>query len=1058
MVSCARVLAAAILFMLALFPGAAYGAPQSYITEEVTGSYFYNGTLAGPITRTGQVQADVGNTQDVLQYIRIGLSSTSGTNLQSTTAYRNVAASPNSPQDRTAIFVNTTASTEDLYYQITNQSLIPLVSLRLDYGNNKGGREVLPEANTFSFNATVSSDRMLSGASVIIQARRNTFGFNDSFSFYNAYAATGTAQATDTDTDGFYDRVAWTGNLPSGDLVISFSGNITPGANFDGSLMNVDLDESMSSCVYTGYQTFTGMNFASRFSRGPVREGIEMIDLGSWVARGFIRNIASNLTYIIHGWDLYQVGNPSPVLSSTQPSYLMQGQSRQTDWHNSGVSGKPAYYSAAFDWEVVWGSSEYRGIVTSSMDMPVAYEMDSWADGTAGLQSNGMGGRVVMVNISARHLGHSEVQVNSFIFNSTLPRLASGGGGDSTWSASQIRVYYSDGIGTYDITSYATTGTAQSASGDGFVYASLQDIYSAIGNHMGQNDDIILSYVASSPRAGQNHNYTFMTNATLVTLSGTPVSKTAAPSLTIPGVFVPVEPGGGGGGGGGGAPPAYADIVKEDADAYFVAANMVKVIVSAGVIDSGGKGIKDVKILAYVPEGSELDASSATLRIYRNSTGRWENLANDRDFTVTDRGLTTIGSAAYREYLIKRATPPGALFESTIDMRNGDRIEVSYRTTVPFGTSYLLTRIFGYNYYEDKTIFEDAYIPVRREAGKLESLQIEESEWMQQEASVGKPVKWIKTFRIYNPNNVSVEEVVSTGVFQDSLTVEILEAGKTERTGLQLRGGNETLVNWYARMGGNRRKTYILEASTPPVLETKREIEVIESNRTAIRIIANITLENFARERYANVSFPFPVKRENILMISDPLVSIEDSAQGIRISIPAMSALETRGISIIYTETPPVMATTLDSLKYGCADSALLTVLVVPSESETNAYIETQIVGPEPYLITSHAELVDLSGAEPYEEVRIPLRISLESFPSGKYFVHTRLNKDFLTILSDTREFEIDCPGKDLMSLSWIFILVASILIVALLGIRVYRKRSYEKELSGLKKRMKEIK
>ena len=323
---------------------------------------------------------------------------------------------------------------------------------------------------------------------------------------------------------------------------------------------------------------------------------------------------------------------------------------------------------------------------------------------------------------------------------------------------------------------------------------------------------------------------------------------------------------------------------------------------------------------------------------------------------------------------------------------------------------------------------------------------------------MGKPVKWIKTFVIHNPNNVSVEEVVATKVFQDSLTVEVLEAGKTDRTTLQLRGGNETLVNWHARMGANERKTYILEASTPPVLETKREIEILESSRTAIRILANITLENFARERYANVSFMFPARKENVLAISDPLASMEGSDEGVRITIPAMDAFQEKGISIIYIETPPMMATTLDSLKYGCADSALLTVIVVPSESETNSYIETQVVGPEPYLITSHAELVDLSGAKPYEEVRIPLRISLESFPSGKYFVYTRLGKDFLTILSDTREFEVDCIGKDLFSVSWILILGVSLAIVALLGIRVYRKRSYERETAELKKRMRDIK
>lgn len=1049
------VLLAALLIACILASGAE-AAPQSYLTEEVQSSYFYNGTLSGPVSRIGYVEADVGSTQDVLQYLRLSLTSTSGTNLISDAAYRNAAASPNLPNDRTRIFVNTTNSTGDLSYQITDTSLTPVIGMRLDFSNQIGGRDIVPGRNTFSFNVTLNASEALQGASMVMQARRNALGLNDSINFSSASAAGGFIQIFDTDLDGFNDRVSWSGNLPPGDFNISFTGNIIPGVNFDENLMYMNLDEGLTYCIYVEYNTFTGITFSNRFSRGPIREGIDMVQLGTWVARGFIKNIAADTTYILNGWELYEIGNPTPVLNSTQQSSISPGDTRYTDWYDSGLADKPAYFSGSFNWEIVWGTSTYRGISTSTMDMPVLYEMDSWSDGTAVLLSNSGSGKSVMVNITTRHLGYSGISVNGFRANSTLPRFASGGGGAATWIPSTIRVYYSNGSGTYDITSFAIIQTQDSQPGDGFVYAEVNDISSALGHYMGQNDDIILSYVASTSPSSMNHIYNFTTNTTVVTLSGTPVTKTAGASLTTPGVVLPVEPGGGGGGGGP-PPAAYAAIVKESADAYFVTASIVRVIVTAGVIDNGDKGIKDVKVLAYVPKDASLDTSSAVLRLYRNSTRAWEELALDKDFIVIDRGPTTIGKEEYREYLIKKVTPSGSLFEQTIDMRNGDKIEVNYKVDIPFGTSYLLTRVFGYNYYQDKLIFEDAYTPVRRELSQLEKLQVEEGEWLQGEALVDRPVKWTKFFRIYNPNNVSVEEVMATKVFQDSLDVGLAEAGRTERTKLQLRGGNETLVNWYARLAGRERKTYMIEADTPPVLETKREITVLESNRTSIRIIANITMENFARERYTNVTFVFPVKKEKIIMISDPAVGIVEFQDGVKLITPAFRGLEVRSLSIMYVETPPMLATTLNAIKFSCSDSAKVTIIVVPSEAELDSYVEMEVVGPEPNLITSHVEIVDLKGAKPYEEIRIPIRLSLSSFPSGKYFVYTKFNRNFVTILSDKKEFSVDCAGRDLKSISWMLVLAASFLVVGFLAIRVYRKRSYERELAELRKKVKEI-
>ena len=1047
-----RAILLASAFLIAVLPAAASAAPQAYLTENVDASYSYGGSLLVPVSRTGTVEVSAGSMSDVLQQVRLTLSSTEGTNLVSDVSYRNVAASPGGPLERTVIFANTTNSSEDISYRITNESLAPLISMSMDYSNQQGGREIAPGTNAFSFVLNMSSSQALAGASLVIQARRNTYGVNDSISFQSASVPSGSYQIIDTDSDGFYDRITWLGDLPEGSFLISFAGTIVPGVNYQENLMMVDTDESLTQCSYSQAQTFTGMTFSSRFSRGPVREGIEILQLGSWVARGFMKNIAAETTYTLHGWELYQLGNPVPVLTSSESSYVLPGQTEYTEWHDSGFMDKPAYYSAAFDWEAVWGSSGYQAASTSMMSSPVLYGMDAWADSSGVIQSNSGSGKVIAFNSSARHLGHSSVGVNGFRLVAELPGISESGDPIS-WTPSQVRVYYSNGSGDYEITAFANVSTS------GSLDVRLDSLYSALGHYMGQNDDVIVSYLVSGPVRGQNQDYVFSSNVTLITVSGTPVTKVAQVNLTVPGVAITPEPGGpgGGGGGGGAAPSPFVDIVKESSDAYFLSAGTVKVMVTAGVVDNGGKGVKDVKVFAYVPVDAQADTNSFSLRIFHNSTGTWETMAQGIDFTVTDRGVTSIGRDQYREYMVKRATPGNAVSEYRIDMLGGDKIEVAYKVSVPFGTSYLLTRISGYSYYLDKLIFEDAFTPVRREAASLEKLQVEESEWMQGEAVIGKPVVWKKTFRVYNPNNVSVEETMATSVFQDSLKVEISEIGSEDKTRLSLKGGEEIVVNWDARMRAGERKTYLMEATTPPVLERNREANAVEISKTSVTIVLNLTIENFARERYSNVSTRLSIRKNKIIMISDASVVLEQDGSGVIMTIPAMDGLEVRNISITYLETPPTMATTLDALRYSCTDYARVNILVVPSETDSGSYIETTVVGPDPNLIVAHAELMDLAGSEPYEEVRIPMLVSLTTFPSGKYYIYTKFRKDFGTILSDRKEFFVDCPGRDMISISWVFVLAISGAIVLLLGIRVYRKKTYEKEMQELKKKAKEI-
>ena len=532
MVSCAVFLWLVLVFGCC----SVLAAPVSYINENVEAVYFWNGTLDGNISRTGSVEVSVGNTQDVMQYLLLELSGTSGTNLQNTTAYNDVAASPN-PGDRTRMYVNTTKDMKDLSYEITNSSLAPVIGICMDYRNSAGGRDIYAGGtNVFLFNLTLNTTKNVSNVSLVFQAARDTMGVNDSMGFFSPSADSGHVQTVDTDSDGIYDRILWNGDLSEGtDVVLSFRGSTLPGSSFDESYMYVDLDseETVASSSASG-QTFTGISFVDRFSRGPVRQGIEMAESDYWYVRGFIRNMANGLDYVVHGWELYKIGESYPVANSSDAVYLEPEETMYTDWVNTAQEEK-AYYSSAFDWEVTWGGSGYSSTTQSSMHMPTLYEIDAWADKTAVLDSNGQGGRTVSITDTIRHLGYSGLLVDRVEIDSAVPHLSQSGTRTS-WSVSNVTVYYSNTSGLFDVTDIVNITTRGSdPDEDGFVRVNASGLVAALGG-LKQNEDIILAYQISSSAHRSNQVYAFLLSGTITTSSGTPVTRTADVNLTIPGV------------------------------------------------------------------------------------------------------------------------------------------------------------------------------------------------------------------------------------------------------------------------------------------------------------------------------------------------------------------------------------------------------------------------------------------------------------------------------------------------------------------------------------------
>jgi hypothetical protein len=1060
---CKPVLVISLIFLL-LYPAvASAGVPTSYITESVDAHYNTDGSLASPVECLGYVEVEVPNQQDVLQYLVLELSGTGNTNLQSSLAYRGVAASPSSG-DRTRLYLNTTSSESNISYEVT-AGTAPVIYLKLEYANDAGGQDIYSGGlNYFSFNLTVNSTQDLSGLSLYMRFARNTLGLNDSIHIYDVSATSGNAQAQDSDGDGFLDRVYWTGNLLAGvDVRVDFKGQTAPNVNFNENFMYVDLDQGTTSqAVYTDSTgTFTGISFIDRFSRGPVREGIDMSTMGTWAVRGFIRNMASALDYRIHGWELYQIGQGSPLASSSEEMYpFAPGESEYTDWYDTGVPGiqdKAGYYTVSWDWEVGWGPSYYSGTSQATISLPALYEIDAWVDKSVVMDYNTDGGTGLSVQDLARHMGHSSLSVGSVSINSVLPHQ-SAGGASNTWAPSNIRVFYINASGQTEITSQVSV-TSQAATGtsDGFVNVDISDISAVIGRELQQNEDIRLEYTVVGGSHASTQTYSFCQISTLTTLSGTPATENVCEDVVIPGVGgVPEEPGRPGGPGGPVEPALYADIVKEVGEGYFIADNLVRVVARYDIVDTGTKGIKDIKMVVYIPEYGNLDMTSLSFRIYDSSSGSWIDWNQGVDYKVTDNGITLVEGKRHREYILTKITS-GGLLEESLNLFNGDMIEINYITTVPVGTSFLITRAFGYNYYEDKYIFEDLYIPVRRE-GIFQDLEVLDGGWQVEKVYVGIPVTWTKGITVHNPNNVSVEHSMSFGIFPDTLSAHVIQdtGGKES---LVLKEGNTTYVDITVRLKPDETKTYVLEAATPPVLETRRVVDVLESSEREIKFIVNITLENFALEDYGGVSLLFRSEASNIVYVTGEgsLINYSEyDSSNTEIFLGNMGAGWKRELTIVYTEVPPILLTVMGAVMYGCSDYANITVFVIPSEGETGSYLEIEVVGPEPHLKTMNAQLVEMKDVWPWEEVEIPLVVDLRSFSDGKYSVYTRFKKDFQTVLADNSEFYVNCPERTIISVSWAGFLAIALVVTVYLLFRSWRRRKPE-SITALRKKLREL-
>ncbi|MCK4634373.1 MAG: hypothetical protein KAT37_00690, partial [Candidatus Aenigmarchaeota archaeon] len=707
--------------------------------------------------------------------------------------------------------------------------------------------------------------------------------------------------------------------------------------------------------------------------------------------QGFIKNMAYGIDYFVGGWEIYEVGETTPVASSSETFLLEPDEVKYTTKHDTGQSNKK-YYSSSFDWQIIWSSeSHYSGQSTNEIDMPFLYLIDSTIDKTVNIDQNEESGRILSIQDTVGHIGDSSLNVNLIHVNSTIPYLSQEGRATS-WSISDIEVLYRSGGGETDITgsvSISSSGSTSSENG----YVNIIVTSADLGKSMQVGDEIVLRYKISSSSHSQYSSYFFNLETILVTESGTPDYKNLAELAGISGIGGP--PGGDGGG------PAKDDawIQKEDARAHVIVGNLANVKVIYRIYDTGTKGIRDTGLMVLIPEYGKLLKERTDIDIMINE--EWKKLAQNQDYRINYGGIISVGNKNYNQYIVDFLLGDGEL-----NLYDNDKIKIEYKTELPYGLNELITEASGYNYYDDKIVVESVHSLIRIGV-KVSKFRYTQDEWIQGIALVGRPVTWLKEFRIKNPNDVPAEDSFVTKVFRDALSAHVITEDGEKR---ELNIMSDNRVSWGVRMEAQEEKNVYLQVITPPVIEILKTVTPLFSNETWVNFDMNSTVKNFAEEAYKNVTYTLPYPIENVIKYEGLEGLLPDGDDTFAV-VGDMKSFGNKSFYIRYIQKPPILIVTTNGFNFTNTETLEVKIIVIPTEKEEMGYLELETMGPvEKTNKMIYGDMMNVEGKKGSIN-EFQKSIELDNLVPGKYKIITNFKKDFVTVLRDEKEFNIVGEG-----------------------------------------------
>ena len=1104
-----------LLIILQLQGVLAMVGPQAWVFEDVSADFWANGSVKS-LSRTGSIRVSVPNDGDVLQQVRVNISDTfiyTRTNITNQTAYRNVVTSYPNANSTTSLYVNLsdTVPVQSTIYDINDSDAAPTINLSVEYKNLfGGGRDLFDEdnlldsVNYIEMNFSIenpSSTRDLNSVSVIIQFERDTNGGADSVNIFAVPTAdSGTPGRTDTDSDSDYDRATWSGNLVAG-AVVNMTVNLsieeldnladsTTSINLDLGTDGPIADKGMNSSYFTT-NSLSGITIESRFSKGAIRQGLDMKQNASndWGVRGFIRNMGGlsvtsgyNLTYNITEWRVYSIdpniGAPytspnqtgnfdlNPYLTVSDGRIYTNDNSRSniTTWFETGETTKP-YFSIFFNWSVIWDTEDNDNNVSyinTTLDLPVMYKVDmaNTKNIISGVINPDSGGEPVSLEDNTTFLGHANAPVDFVEMFIQIPSNTSAGDfhGGFEINTSSLELWFINDSGSTrlnisaDQTAINISIINVSIYGDynGSINISVWNIWNAeiYGNSdivnqyiddTGSNDGRLAFYytVTSNQSMTTGDSYVFTGNTTMRTLSWTHITETQ-PVQTISVSARRLV--------------GYKDLIVYDPSQPTIVNGTIRVEVQ-------GQSISGIKFMDYVPNGTDFNLSNVTVRFYNGTWNTWS--IGDGDYNITENGSVTLSDGlTVMSYEFVNGSTEG----STFTLSDGEIIEVSYQLNITQeGIWELPVQIFALDPETGEEFRAIAYSFVRIDIPPdAVSFQITEDDFsLGKRVVVGNPVMWVKTFDVYNPNSRPVTGSFQTEIFPDVINYYVSyynDAG--ERVEEQLREATvngKRMIIWESKLSPLETRSYEVRIFTPPILEIDRDVEVLEQmENRMVKLKMDIYLKNFANEDYSNVVLNIPISYEKLIEVRDGFgerlqFSGDSDTSTIILGDVKGGEDDLMTVTIIYRESYPLVVVTPDRDRYNVNSPVGLEILVINGgENVDYPYLEIEIYTEDMDLV--HANIQKLESMEPLEKTEFYEKFIIPAqAPSGEYIASVKFREDFVNLASTTGNFIVIGPAGTIPESLQV------ILLLAVTGVLVYLSQKRLKEVRRINNKLRGV-
>jgi len=818
--------------------------------------------------------------------------------------------------------------------------------------------------------------------------------------------------------------------------------------------------------------TITGATILSAFSRGPVRQGVEMsYSTNVWSVRGFIENLANSLNYSVSEWHLYMVNESGQVNTSyvQNGTILSVGTATQTSingtdgrgytaWNTTDSSGKP-FFAPEFVWEVKWNGSSladytrHWGVINATMDFDNIGEIDITTSKSIDTGSDYVSSTVVPIKCMeyVQHSGSSALNASFIQILSVIPNFTTTGTATNwTINTSSINVTYMNSSNGNKETQLLLNSSQNDAwnitiqpedavGGNGLINITINNL-NATGvpeQYLMQNDQIKLYYtITSSAGTSSGDVWQFGGNASVKTFSGTPIRELNNVTFT----------------GGEKSLIAFKEVIARNPNQP----NNISVLIYINVSDVAGGGISGIYFADYVPAGTSFDRTIPEFRFYNASEDTWYLWSVDTEYNLTNQSTSTLPDGVLVETWLYNATLPYSSATSPgWTLQDGDTLVVNYTVNVTDEGLYTLpTIISAFDPNTGESVGTTAFAAIVVSLPEsMNALTISEKELeLSQFVTINQPARWRKEFQVFNPNSRRVSGNFKTEIFRDTIDVSVSYSRRGAEVPVPFSyetDGNKRYLSWESDIGAFETRDFTIRAYTPPVIETDKQIvgEVEKVDENTVRIVLDMFFKNTAGEDYDNVRIYMPTEVHKIESITEKGRNLDywGSGNTTVIEIKDFKAGELKAVRVVYLGSFPIVIVKTDRDEYETGMPVGMTVLIINGgRGVDKPYIETEVYSEFGDLVRTTVEqgrsLSPLEKDEHHQKFTIP-----HGSPTGSYLANIRFREDYAIIGTGSTSFFVRGVSRTMQGISYVILFSTTLFVLYFSGQRIKHLRDSTK-------------